>query len=145
MKEFDELLRQYDLKYFGSGSHKISFDKMMALKKEGRAYILDVRTSEENELVKFEFANNIPTCEIPERLGEIPLDQTIVVFCTSTTRATIVSVYLQLRGYKAVKILADGIGDIAGSFKPGYVLTNIEALQNVMKKRKSNSNISVND
>ncbi len=132
-KEFDELLRNYDLKYFGSGNHKISFDKTMELLKKEKVFILDVRTSEENEIVKFEFAHNIPTCEIPDRMNEIPVDQTIVIFCTSATRATIVSVYLQLKGYSDVKILMDSIGEIAGSLKPGYVLKNIDVLRKAIK------------
>ncbi|MDY0235113.1 MAG: rhodanese-like domain-containing protein [Gudongella sp.] len=128
MEKFDDLLRKFDLDYFGGGKHKISFEKMMELNKDNKVFILDVRTKEENECVKLEFAKNIPTSEIPDRISEIPTDKTIVVFCSSATRATIVSVYLQLSGYSDVKILLDSIGEIAGFFKPGYVLKNLDNL-----------------
>lgn len=128
MEKFDDLLRKFDLNYFGNGKHKISFEKMMELKKENKVFILDVRTKEENECVKFEFAKNIPTNEIPDKISEIPKGKTVVVFCSSTTRATIVYVYLQLLGYNDVKILTNSISEIAGFFKPGYVLKNLNNL-----------------
>jgi rhodanese-related sulfurtransferase len=128
MEKFDDLLRKFDLDYFGSGKHKISFEKMMELKKENKVFILDVRTKEENECLKLEFVKNIPTNEIPDRINEIPKDKTVVVFCSSATRATIVYVYLQLLGHNDVKILTNSISEIAGFFKPGYVLKNLDNL-----------------
>lgn len=124
MDNFDNLLRKFDLNYFGSGKHKITFEKMMELKKESKVFILDVRTKEETECVSFSFANNIPTNEIPDRINEIPKDKTIAVFCSSATRATIVSAYLQCVGFSDVKILLDTLDQIASYIKPGYVLKN---------------------
>ncbi|MDM8534605.1 rhodanese-like domain-containing protein [Clostridiaceae bacterium HSG29] len=121
MKKFDDLLRKFDLDYFGSGKHKVSFEKMMELEKENKAFIIDVRTSEETEYLKFEFAVNIPTNEIPDRINEIPKDKTIILFCSSSARATIVYTYLKLLDYD-VKIITNNISELAGSFKPGYVL-----------------------
>lgn len=130
MEKIENLLREFDLDYFGNGKHKISFEKMMELKKDNKAFILDVRTKEENKCVKFEFAKHIPTNEIPDKINEIPKDKTVIVFCSSATRATIVYVYLQLLGYNDVRILINSIGEIAGFFKPGYVLKNINNLNN---------------
>jgi|LGOV01.1.fsa_nt_gb rhodanese-related sulfurtransferase len=130
MEKFDDLLREFDLDYFGNGKHKISFEKMMELKKENKVFILDVRTKEESDCIKVAIANNIPTNEIPDRMNEIPKDKTVVVFCASATRATIIYVYLQLHGYNDVKILLDSISEIAGFFKPGYVLKNHDNLSN---------------
>lgn len=135
MKKFDDLLREFDLNYFGNGKHKITFEKMMELKKENKVFILDVRTKEENECVKFNFAKNIPTNEIPDRINEIPKDKIIAVFCSSATRATIVSAYLQCTGYSNVKILLSSIDEIAGYLKPGYVLKNIDNLTESNKDR----------
>lgn len=129
MEKFDDLLKGFDLNYFGTGKHKISFEKMMELRKEDKVFILDVRTKEEIECVKIEIANNIPTNEIPDRINEIPKDKTIVVFCSGGTRATIVSAYLQCMGYSDVKILLNSINEIAGFFKPGYVLKNLDNLK----------------
>ena len=134
MEKFNNLLKNFDLSYFGSGKHKITFDEMMELKKEDKAYILDVRSAEENELVSFNFSSNIPIEEIPERIDEIPTNKSIVVFCSSATRATIVSLYLQLNGFDDVKILLEGISDLSSHFKPGYVLKNRESMKTIVKK-----------
>lgn len=134
MEKFDELLRNFDLDYFGKGTHKISFEKMMSLYQDHKVFILDVRTKEEFDCVKILLAKNMPINEIPDRINEIPKDKTIVVFCSSATRATIVSVYLQLNGYKNVKILMDSIAEIAGYFKPGYVLKNHSTLSQTNQK-----------
>ncbi|OPL09474.1 MAG: hypothetical protein AVO33_06670 [delta proteobacterium ML8_F1] len=124
MERFSDLLRSFDLDKFGSGNHKISFEQMMALKKENKAMVVDVRTKQEYECVKLKFAVNIPTDEIPDRIHEIPMDQTVVLFCSSATRATIVYAYLLLMGYGDVKILNHTLGEVAEYFKPGYVQKN---------------------
>jgi len=122
MQKFDELLRKFDLDFFGSGKHKMTIEKAMELKKEDKVFILDVRSEQENDYLKFEFATNIPTSEIPDRVQEIPKDKIVAIFCTSATRATIVYTYLKVAGYEDVKIITNNINDIAGLFKPGYVL-----------------------
>ncbi len=67
---------------------------MIELLKLNKAFILDVRTKEETAILNFNFAYNIPTAEIPERLNEIPKNKTIIIFCSSATRATIIYAYL---------------------------------------------------
>ena len=124
MQKFDDLLREFDLTFFGNGKHKITIEKVMELKKEDKVFILDVRSKQENDYLKFEFATNIPVNEIPDRIQEIPKDKIVAIFCTSATRATIVYTYLRLAGYENVKILINSISEIAGLFKPGYVLKN---------------------
>jgi len=127
MKKFDDILRKFDLQYFGNGNHKISFEKMMKLFKEDNAFIIDVRTRLENEYLRFDFARNIPIDEISDSIDKIPKDKTIVVFCSSSTRATTAYAYLLLLDYD-VKILVDNISEIAGNFKSVYVLKNLEPL-----------------
>lgn len=122
MNDLNMLIKDFDLKYFGTGKHKITFEKMMEMKKEKKIFILDLRTREEIEFVNFGFANNIPMNEIPDRINEIPMNKTIAIFCSTGTRAAMASMYLQQRGYEDIKILTDSIGDIANHFKPGYVL-----------------------
>ncbi len=125
MEKFDELLREFDIGFCGTGKHKISFEKTMELKKENKAIFLDVRTKEETECVELKFAKRIPMNEIPDRMEEIPKDKTIAILCSSATRATIVYTYLQLAGYDGARILTNSLSEIAGFFKPGYVLKNI--------------------
>lgn len=125
MKKFDDILRKFDLRYFGNGKHKISFEKMMKLFQEDSVFIIDLRTRLESKYLSFGFAENIPIDEIPDSIDKIPENKTIVLFCSGSTRATIVYTYLRLLDYD-VKILVDKISEIAGNFKPGYVLKNLE-------------------
>lgn len=125
MDRFEQLLRNLDLDFFGKGRHKISPEKAMELKKENKAVFIDVRSKEELDYVSFGFATNIPTSEIPDRINEIPKDKMVVLFCASNPRAAIVYAYLQVNGYENVRILTNSISEIAGLFKPGYVLENL--------------------
>jgi len=119
---FDDLIRSYDLEYFGTGSHKMGMDKAMTLADQGSCHILDVRTREEADTVRFGFAVHIPLNEIPDRLEEIPQDKTIAVYCVSGTRSTMAAVYLMTKGYKDVKIIPENHSEIAGMVTPGFVL-----------------------
>jgi len=125
MTNFDNLLRSFNLHYFGTGQHKISIEDARDLADEGKAFILDVRTKEEVDLVGFGFATNIPTHEIPDRLSEIPKDKLIAILCVSGTRATMISMYLQVNGYDQVKIVPESHSDITASIKPGTVLSRV--------------------
>ena len=122
MDNFDELLKNFDLEFFGSGRHKISVEKALELLRDNKAFIVDVRTKEEVSHVRFDFALNIPVSDIPNRLAEIPEDKMVIVFCSSVVRATIVYTYLRLKGYVYVKILTAGLSEIVSCLKPDYVL-----------------------
>jgi len=122
MDKFDELLKNFDLEFFGSGKHKVSVEKTLELNREKKAFIIDVRTKQEVSHVRFDFALNIPVSDMPDRLAEIPEDKTVIVFCSSVVRAAIVYTYLRLKKYSDVKILTAGLSEIAGCLKPGYVL-----------------------
>lgn len=124
MDKFEELLKHFDLDFFGAGSHKISLEKAMELKKENKAVFIDVRSKEELAYVSFGFASNIPISELPDRINEISSDKIVVLFCASGPRAVMAYAYLQAKGYENVRILTEGLGEIAGLFKPGYVLKN---------------------
>ena len=126
MNLLDEILRNYDLEYYGKGKHKVGIEKALLLVKEEKAFILDVRTREEVEMVKFGFAVNIPLNEIPDRLHEIPRDKTIAIFCVSGTRSSTVALYLQGKGYTDVKIIPESHSQITESIKPGSVLKYIK-------------------
>jgi rhodanese-related sulfurtransferase len=128
MKNIGEIIKDFDLDYFGNAKHKITFEKMMELKKDDKVFILDLRTKEETEFVKFGFACNIPVNEVPDRMDEIPRDRSLVLFCSSATRAAMLSLYLQQEGYNDIKILTESIGDMANHFNPGYVLKNRKSL-----------------
>ena len=121
MEKFDKLLRGMDLEFFGTGSHKISIEKALDMHSRGEAMILDIRSEKENSLLSLGFAKSIPANEIPDRLGELPKDITIGILCTSSVRASIVYAYLLLNGYDKARVMTEGLRDIAGTLKPGYV------------------------
>ena len=125
MNKYDKLFKSYDFGFFGSGAHKITFDQMVNLKKEDKAFILEVRTKEENEIINFSFARNIPINELLKRLNELLKNKTIVLFCSSATRATMAFPYLIANGFENTKIILDNIGDIASEFKPCFVKKNL--------------------
>jgi len=121
MEKFDKLLRGMDLEFFGTGSHKLSIEKALDMQSRGEAFILDIRSEKENNLLSLGFAKSIPANEIPDRLGELPKDITIGILCTSSVRASIVYAYLLLNGYDKARVMTEGLRDIAGTLKPGYV------------------------
>lgn len=126
METFDELLRSFDLEYFGNGKHKVGFEKAYEEARNGNLTLLDVRTNEEVEQVRFGFALNIPLNEVPDRMNEIPKDKPVAVYCVSGTRAAFASVYLQVNGYENVRIIPESHSDITNMFKPGSVLKNLK-------------------
>jgi rhodanese-related sulfurtransferase len=62
--------------------------------------VLDVRDAEEAENGMLIGAKNIPTQEVPKRLGEIPKDKQIVVHCLTGVRAELAYHALKDAGYK---------------------------------------------
>lgn len=125
MTKLNEIITSMNLEFFAKGNHKISFEKIMEMRKEDAVFVLDVRSKKETECVSIPFAYNIPLNEVPTRLSEIPKDKTIAVFCSSATRATILFPFLLSEGYDA-KILIDTLGAFASNFKPGYVYKNVK-------------------
>jgi len=124
MDKFAQLLKSFDLDFFGKGSHKMSLEDAIKLKQEDKAVFIDVRSREELDYVSFGFAVNIPITELPDRLDELPHDKTVILFCASNPRATMAYAYLQVNGYDNVRILTNTLSEIADLFKPGYVLKN---------------------
>ena len=129
MKEFDELLRSMNLDFFGKGKHKISPSTHFNAE---NSILLDVRSKEEFETLSLNLYHHMPVLhipidEIPDRLNEIPKDKKIGIFCSSGVRATIVYVYLRLKGYSPdnVKILEGGYGALVSELTPGKLLSKI--------------------
>lgn len=72
-------------------------------------FLLDVR--EENEWQTCQIDTNvlIPMGQIPERLGEIPNDKPVVVYCHHGGRSARVAQYLMQNGYQDVHNLQGGV------------------------------------
>ena len=75
------------------------------------AFILDVRTLEEFEDEHFPNAVCIPVNELPGRLGEIPRDRSVIVYCASGSRSAFAARILKSAGYPDV-INAGGLYDL---------------------------------
>jgi len=122
MKEFDKLLKKFDLHYFGTGIHKTRLEKAMDMIKEKKAVLLDVRTHEEIEFLKIGNVIHIPLSSLPDKLEDIPKNKTVIIFCSSAVRSVIAWTYLNVKGFENIKILTSKIEEIAGYFKPGNIL-----------------------
>ena len=71
--------------------------------------LLDVREPYERELAVIEPSIHIPMQEVPERLAEVPRDRTVVVYCHSGVRSSMVAGYLEQQGFRSVVNLGGGI------------------------------------
>lgn len=129
MKQLDDVYRSCTLDYFESGAYRIMMQDFLALKKENKAMMLDLRSKEESDLVSLSFALNIPIAELPDRLSELPRDKVIVTFCASSIRAVMAFVYLKAAGFENVKILTDKLQDLTANFMPPFVAKNYDILK----------------
>ncbi|HEY5715699.1 MAG TPA: FAD-dependent oxidoreductase [Psychromonas sp.] len=85
-------------------SKGIHFDELDTLTDE--QLLLDVRTA--GEIEKFgtlEGAINIPVDELRQRMGELPKDKEIIIFCAVGLRGNVAYRQLANRGYKARNLL----------------------------------------
>jgi rhodanese-related sulfurtransferase len=64
-------------------------------------FLLDVRERFEWEQVRIPAARHIPMNDVPDRLGELPRDRPIVVFCAHGSRSYGVAHYLREQGFAA--------------------------------------------
>ena len=90
-----------------------------AILDKGKAFLLDVRTPQEYQQARLAGAVLIPVYEIERRIGEIPRNRPIVVYCAVGTRSNLVAGYLAEKGYREVYNMGDGI---VGWFRNGYPL-----------------------
>ena len=126
---FDDFLRELTFDFFGSGQHKVTAGKLLLLP---NAVLLDVRSVEEVQTLVLPFSNDlttlhIPTNEIPDRLGEIPKDRPVAVFCSAGTRSAIVYAYLRTMGFEQARVLVGGYPDLTEQAKPGEVWKRLNA------------------
>ena len=70
--------------------------------------LLDVRTLAENAAQAIEGSYLIPIHELPARIGELPRERDIVVYCRIGNRSAYACMYLARLGYR-VKNLDGGI------------------------------------
>jgi len=79
------------------------------LSRDGRIFLLDVRTPEEFRQVRIEGARLIPIDTLTRRLGELPGDRPILVYCAVGSRSAQVAGYLAHNGYGEVYNMVGGV------------------------------------
>jgi rhodanese-related sulfurtransferase len=76
--------------------------------RDGGAFLLDVREADEWEAGHIPGATLIPLGELESRLGELPTDQPIVVYCRSGNRSAVGRDTLLNAGFTSVTSMAGG-------------------------------------
>lgn len=79
------------------------------LEQHPRAFILDVRTPGEYLEMRLQGATLIPIDRFLARIGEVPRDRPILVYCAVGSRSSQVAAYLVRQGYPKVYNLTGGI------------------------------------
>lgn len=79
------------------------------LQAEGSVLVIDVREQWEYDEGHIPGVLHIPMQEVPQRLAELPTDQSIVVSCRSGNRSSQVADYLRTQGYERIHNLDGGI------------------------------------
>jgi rhodanese-related sulfurtransferase len=119
--KFSQWLKELDLSFWGTAQHKINPAQFFERQKSENAVLVDLRSPEEVNYLTLPFALHIPIEELPDRWQEIPNDRLVATFCSSTTRAVVAWVYLQLQGIEKVFILDANYSDLTAELKPGKV------------------------
>lgn len=81
-------------------------------------FMLDVRQPEEWEQIHIPGATLIPLGELQNRLGELPKDQEIVVYCRSGNRSKSGAEILAENGFSSVSSMAGGINEWSAAGHP---------------------------
>jgi rhodanese-related sulfurtransferase len=97
---------------------RISADAFIEAHNAGTALLLDIRVPMETAVWDFNFGLKIPANELPERLGELPRDKTLVVACPMTDRSNMAYSYLFSNGFDA-KYLQGGLLGLVDRLKGG--------------------------
>jgi len=84
---------------------------------KGAIFLLDVRTPQEYQQAHLKGAVLIPINEVERRLGEIPRNRTVVIYCAIGSRSRVVAGFLAEKGYREVYNMSDGI---VGWYRNGF-------------------------
>jgi len=110
-------------------SEQVGWKEVEPLRKKG-AVILDARTSEEFALGHIEGSVNIPNTEIRTRMGELPRDRVILIYCG-----------VGIRGYLGERILRQNgfgrVANLAGGWKTYQAATAVQSNEGVYRSSAS--------
>jgi len=92
-------------------------DAKALLERNKNIYLLDVRTHQEYSQGRLAGSVLIPIGEFERRIGEVPKNKTIIVYCAVGSRSKPVADFLDKQGYKEVYHMTDGI---VGWYRNGF-------------------------
>lgn len=93
-----------------SGQQELTVEELKARLDRGeKVFILDVRNPEEYEICHIAGSVLMPLPELPQRFGELAMDQEIVVHCKSGMRSQKAIQFLHSRGFSKLLNLKGGI------------------------------------
>ena len=103
-----------------AGTRDISSPEARALlEKNKNIFLLDVRTPQENSQARIAGTVLIPIGELERRIGEVPKNKPVLIYCAVGSRSRAASDLLSHRGYKDVYNMNDGI---VGWYRNGFPL-----------------------
>jgi adenylyltransferase/sulfurtransferase len=99
---------------------EITVAETTALLADGGCFLLDCREPNEYEVASIPGAVLIPMGELPDRVGELPLDRSrrIVVHCHLGGRSLRVAQWLRDQGFASAQSMAGGIEAWATEIDP---------------------------
>lgn len=84
-----------------AGVQSVDWDKAIEMNANGAIYV-DVRNAPELNEGFAPHALNIPLSELKQRIGELPKDKDLLIYCRSGRRSEAASKYLMDQGYTRV-------------------------------------------
>lgn len=97
---------------------EISALEASKLRDDPEVLFVDVREADELSICSIAGAIHVPMGTIPERLGDLPKEKSLLVFCHHGMRSLRVAQYLKARGYDNVINLRGGIDAWAEFVEP---------------------------
>jgi sulfur-carrier protein adenylyltransferase/sulfurtransferase len=79
------------------------------LQRGEKLFILDVRNPEEFEICRIPGSKLLPLPQLPQRFGELPKDQELLVHCKSGMRSAKAIAFLRQQGFKKLRNVQGGI------------------------------------
>lgn len=103
---------------FSAGYRNInSTEAKKLVEQKKNIYLLDVRTQDEYRQARMKGGVLIPINEIERRLGEVPKNRPVLVYCAVGSRSNLVAGFLAGKGYPEVYNMQDGL---VGWYRNGY-------------------------
>ncbi|HXE97029.1 MAG TPA: rhodanese-like domain-containing protein [Dongiaceae bacterium] len=102
---------------WGAEKNIMSREVKALLDSNKNIYLLDVRTPQEYSQGRLAGSVLIPVGEFERRIGEVPKNKTIIVYCAVGARSKPVASFLSQQGYRDVYHMTDGI---VGWYRNGF-------------------------